>query len=323
MADQIPIHGSVALPQWGVIRAQGADAAAFLHGQLTNDFQQLGIGHARLAGYCSVKGRLMASFIGWKEAPDDILLVCSADLLVATLKRLSMFVMRAKCKLSDASAEIKLYGLVGDPEVLELGDLAPVEVWGRSSRGGASVIRLPDAQGAHRYLWANLDVADASSLAGPPYADDANLTIEHWRWLEVQSGVAMISQATAEKFVPQMINFELVGGVDFQKGCYPGQEIVARAQYRGTIKRRAFVYDTSGAANAGDEVYSQADPLQPSGTVALAAPSPDSSGASSVLVELKLSALDGGALHLGSIDGPLLQRGALPYALPSDAELQA
>ncbi|CAN5356194.1 folate-binding protein YgfZ [soil metagenome] len=321
MTRQHSIHGSVALPQWGVIRAKGADAASFLHGQLTNDFEKLGIGHARLAGYCNVKGRLLASFIAWKEAPDEVLLVCSADLLAATLKRLSMFVMRAKCKLTDASAELNLFGLVGSPEQLEIGDLAPAAAWGRSQHGGATLIRLPDAQGLQRYLWANPAVVDVDQPAGPPYSESSTLTIEDWRWLEVQSGVAMISQATAEKFVPQMINFEIVGGVNFQKGCYPGQEIVARAQYRGTVKRRAFIYDTAGEVSAGQEVFSESDLSQPSGTVALAAPSPD--GGSSAIIEMKLSAIDDVALHIGSADGPAIVRTALPYSLPGEAELRA
>jgi len=148
------------------------------------------------------------------------------------------------------------------------------------------------------------------------------LALDHWRWLEVQSGVPGIEAATAEQFVPQMLNFELVGGVNFQKGCYPGQEIVARAQYRGTVKRRMFLFDTDAEAAAGQEVFHSADPAQPAGRVASAAPRPDGAG-SSLLAEVKLGALDGGSLHLGTPGGPPLLRRALPYAVPLDAHQTA
>src|SRR5450756_1132982 len=89
---------AVRLTDWGVIRARGEDAGSFLNGQLTQEALKLDIGQARLAGYCSPKGRLLASFVIWRSSADEMLLACSADLLAATLKRLSMFVMRAKCK---------------------------------------------------------------------------------------------------------------------------------------------------------------------------------------------------------------------------------
>ena len=106
MSTSNPLSGAVRLTDWGVIRAQGADAASFLHGQLTQDMNSLREGTARLAGFCSAKGRLQASFVVWRADADTLLLACSADLLAPTLKRLSMFVLRAKCKLSDASAEV-------------------------------------------------------------------------------------------------------------------------------------------------------------------------------------------------------------------------
>jgi len=303
------LQGAVRLADWGVIRAAGDEAVAFLQGQLTQDLLNLGAEQARLAGYCSAKGRLLASFVVWQRSPNELLLACSADLLPATLKRLSMFVLRAKCKLSDASAELPLYGLAGDAAVEALGADAPPSAWRRKTRGEADVIRLPDAAGVPRFLWAG---ADAPAL--PALAPEA------WRWLEVQSGVARIVAATAEQFVPQMVNLEVVGGVNFQKGCYPGQEIVARSQYRGTLKRRAFLFDSDGAAASGQELFASSDPGQPAGMVAGAAAAPDGSGRYSVLAETKLAALDEGiSLHVGSLAGPRLTASALPYALPSEA----
>ena len=309
MTSSYALDGAAPLPHWGVIRAQGDDAASFLHSQLTQDFALLGSESARLAGYCSPKGRLLASFIGWKRAPDDIVLVCSADLLAPTLKRLSMFVLRAKCKLSDATAQWQLSGLAGPSATAWLGDGAPREVWGHGLHEGGDVVRLPDAQGAARYLWAApLDVA---APALPALSEAA------WRWGEVASAVARIEAATVDRFVPQMLNYEVVGGVDFQKGCYPGQEVVARSQYRGTIKRRSFLLRAEAPITAGQEVFHSADPSQPAGLVANAADA--GGGRHLAIVELKLAALEGGRLHLGAADGPVLEREELPYPLPVDA----
>ena len=290
--------GAVRLADWGVIRAAGPDAASFLHSQLTQDIERLDERHARLAGYCSAKGRLLASFVVWRPAAEEVLLACSADLLAPTLKRLSMFVLRAKCKLSDASTELPLHGVAGARALTagEAESCAVVE--------GGTMIRLPDAQGVPRALW-------VTAPAGLPALDPAV-----WSWLEVASGVPRIVAATVEKFVPQMVNFELVRGVNFQKGCYPGQEIVARSQYRGTVKRRAFVFASAAAATPGQELFHSAEPEQPAGLVANAA---TLGGQHLVLAEVKLAALDGGSLHLGAADGPLLARAEMPYEGPLEA----
>ncbi len=308
MTSPNPLDGTVALAHWGVIRAHGSEAAAFLHGQLTNDITHLDQDHARLAGYCSAKGRLLASFIACKRGDDEVLLACSADLLAATLKRLTMFVLRSKCKLSDASAEVRLFGLAGPSAVGMLGShAAELPVWGKTEFGDATVLRLPDALGTARFLWA----ADASVAAPPVQA----LSLDDWRLGEVNSGVPTIEAATVDQFVPQMLNFELLGGVDFKKGCYPGQEVVARSQYRGTTKRRSFLFSTEGQARAGQEIFHSADPGQPAGLVANAAPRLGGAG-STLLAEVKLAALHEGSLHLGAADGPVLQREAMPYDVP-------
>jgi folate-binding protein YgfZ len=302
------MNGAVALAHWGVIRARGEDAATFLHSQLTNDFTALGLSEARLAGYCSAKGRLLGSFVAWKTAPDEILLACHGSVLPAVLKRLSMFVLRAKCKLTDASADVPLLGVAGEAAQRRVEGLP---VWGRRDVDGRAVVRLPDGAGFTRAL-----------VAGPAVEGDAAITPDTWAWLEVQSGVPVIEAPTAEHFVPQMLNFELVGGVNFQKGCYPGQEVVARAQYRGTVKRRTFLFDVDAPAHAGQEVYAATDPGQPAGLVANAAPRPDGSGAS-VLAEVKLAAVAAGNLHLGAPDGPRLAPREMPYAVPLDADQPA
>ena len=304
--------GALPLSDWGLIRAVGPDARSFLHGQLTQDVQHLGPGQARLAGYCSAKGRLMATFVVWPGADDELLLACSADLLPATLKRLSMFVLRAKCKLGDAGADRVLWGAVGATAQTLLGDGAATP-WRVVDNATSRVIRLPDALVDGQLLLRCL--IDAPS-ATPP-VDLPRLDASTWLALEARSGVPRIVAATAEHFVPQMVNLELVDGVNFQKGCYPGQEVVARSQYRGTLKRRGFALTGSTAMVPGQEIFHSADPDQPAGEVVLSGSL--AAGRHDALAELKLTATADGSLHLGASDGPALRLSALPYPLPLDA----
>jgi folate-binding protein YgfZ len=304
---------AVRLADWGVIRAKGDDAAAFLNGQLTQETLKMDVGTARLAGYCSPKGRLLASFVMWRTAADEILLACSADLLAPTLKRLSMFVLRAKCKLTDASGEIALWG-VALPGLLQddATPAIPPVPYATAAVAGGTAIRLADAAGAARLLWA------APADATPPWAPTASADV--WNWLEVQSGVPRIVAGTVEAFVPQMVNLELVGGVNFQKGCYPGQEIVARSQYRGTLKRRMVLAEGASAAPAGAEVFAAADPEQPAGQIVLSAslPHPEGGARHAALIEVKRALAEAGELHLGAADGPVVRLRELPYDVPAD-----
>jgi len=313
MNTQLPIDGVVPLTHWGLIRARGADAAKFLQGQLTNDVAGMGSSDVLLAGFCSAKGRLQASFVVWKSATDEFLMACSASVLPATLKRLSMFVLRAQCKLTDASAELTVRGVVGESARTLMTDLP---VWNRREVQSGALIRLPDVRGVARCVW----VAEPSiefSVVAPVTSLDA------WRLLEVQSGIPMIEAATVEQFVPQMLNYEIVGGVDFQKGCYPGQEVVARSQYRGTIKRRMFYFESDAAPAPGQEVFHSDDPAQPAGMVVNSAPLLFERHGSAALIEVKLAALQSGSLRLGSAEGAILRPGTLPYAIGSDTAQSA
>ncbi len=302
--------GALRLLDWGVIRAQGDEAARFLHGQLTQDVEHLDAAHARLAGYCSPKGRLLASFVVMRPGDAEIWLACSADLLHATLQRLRMFVLRTRCKLDDASAAISVWGLAGSSAVAWLGDAAPAAVWSSCRAGEATVVRLPSAQGHARFLW--LGPAAAPFPVLPPLSATA------WRWLEVNSAVPRIVAATADRFVPQMVNFELIGGVDFGKGCYPGQEVVARSQYRGSVKRRAVLFEADAAdVQPGSELFDATDAAQPVGQVIDAAQ--NSYGTWAILAEVRTAALGEIDLHLGGPEGPRVRRTALPYALPIEA----
>ena len=250
MNASITLDGSCRIEDLGVIRAEGPDAASFLQGQLTNDVLKLTESRARIAGFCSAKGRLQATFVVWRGGSETFYLACPTSLLVATMKRLSMFVMRAKCKLIDASAEIELYGQVGRSAAAALADAA---VWDKRELAAGIVVRLPDAEKLPRVLVA------VPAGSGDAFHLEPALSVDAWRWLDVRSGIVTIEAATVDRFVPQMINFELVGGVDFQKGCYPGQEVVARSQYRGTTKRRTFLFDCDELPALCADVFASGD----------------------------------------------------------------
>ncbi len=299
-----PLNGVARLSHLGVIRVEGDDAAKFLHGQLTQDFSLLNLEQARLAAFCSAKGRMQASFIGFKRSPTDILLVCSLDLLASTLKRLSMFVMRAKAKLTDASEDFVLYGLAGNATQAA----AKNDAWVLTRIGDACVVNLYAANGVARQLW--VAPADATAPQGE------SLPLENWAWSEVRSGVATLTQPVFEAFVPQMMNYESVGGVNFKKGCYPGQEVVARSQFRGTLKRRAFVAHCDAPLTVGHDIFSSTDAEQPVGKVVQAAAAPQ--GGCDAIVCLQLSALESGTLHSGSSVGAPLNLLELPYTLLED-----
>ena len=297
-------RGVAPLSHLGVIRVEGEEAAKFLQGQLTQDFALLGLSEARLAAFCSAKGRMQASFVGFKRSHDEILLVCSRDLLAATLKRLSMFVLRAKARLSDASDAFAVFGLVGQAVPSAL----PEAAWSQWRDGEASVVRLYPAEGLARALW--VAPGQAGAPAGEAMAEPL------WQWLEVRSGVATVSQPVFEAFVPQMLNYESVGGVNFKKGCYPGQEVVARSQFRGTLKRRAYLVHGSAPMAAGEEVFHESDAEQPCGTVVQVAANP--AGGWDAIVSVQTSAAVQGAVRAGRADGPALQWLPLPYPLLED-----
>jgi folate-binding protein YgfZ len=305
---QKPLDGVTSLNTLGLIRAQGEDAAKFLHSQFTNDFALLGLSDARLAGFCSAKGRLQASFIGFKRSPTDILLVCSRDILAATLKRLTMFVMRAKLQLTDATEDFSLFGLAGSAlnSAIENKAIDASSVWSKTDFDDVSVIALYSADGVARALW--VAPSGHNAPAGEPLSE------AWWAWSEVRSGIATVTQSVVDAFVPQMLNFESVGGVNFKKGCYPGQEVVARSQFRGTLKRRAYLAHIEAALRAGDELFASCDDAQPCGLVVQAAAAPD--GGFDAIVSLQISAFESGQVHLGSGSG--LQLMPAPYPLLAD-----
>ena len=299
------LNGTAALPHLGVIRVEGEDAASFLQGQLTQDFVLLDDSQARLAAFCSAKGRMQASFVGYRQSASTIVLVCSLDILAPTLKRLSMFVMRAKARLSDATADFQLRGLAGDA----IKSLAPLQPpWALTRLGAAGLVHLYPADGQPRALW--IAPAGEAPPALPP------LATQLWLWGEVRSAIATVTAPIVDAFVPQMLNYESVGGVNFKKGCYPGQEIVARSQFRGTLKRRAYLVHAQEELQAGQEVFHDADPSQPCGILAQAAAAP--AGGWDAIVSIQVATTGGGRLTAGHPDGAPLALLPLPYLLLAD-----
>jgi len=301
--------GLANLPHLAVIQAQGEDAAQFLHNQLTNDVLLLPVGQSRLAAFCSAKGRMQASFFIIKTAPDTVLLVMNLDLLAQTLKRLSMFVLRAKVKMADVSSQWQLRGLLGDSARALIGDAAP---WHSVAVDGAHTVALYPA------VVNDVSVARALWLApvGQALPAGSDVPPEVWLWSEVMSGVALVSQALFESFVPQMLNYESVGGVNFKKGCYPGQEIVARSQFRGSLKRRTALVHSPVALTSGEDVFTATDADQPCATVVMSATRPDGHGFDA-LVSGTIESMQTG-WQVGSAGGSSLSLLPLPYPLLED-----
>jgi tRNA-modifying protein YgfZ len=300
----------------GLIRASGADAGSFLQGQLTQDVVLLAPSQARLAAWCSAKGRMLASFWVIKLSNEDFLLILSRDLLDATLKRLKMFVLRAKCELRDVTTQYSVMGLAGTAWTDLLGapqSIATTRDFIRAEGQIDQEIRLflPPAALSGPTAARGLRILPQT----PALEGDANL-LEAWAALEVASGIARVSAAVSEAFVPQMLNYESVGGVNFKKGCYPGQEVVARSQFRGTLKRRGYILSGGAAMAAGQEVFDANDPDQACGTIAQAARWDDQTHIA--LASLQISAAEANALHLGSAQGPSLTLLSLPYTLLAD-----
>jgi folate-binding protein YgfZ len=307
---------------WGLILAEGPDAGTFLQGQLTNDVLLLPEGQARFAGYCSAKGRLLGSFVVLKISKEKYLMVCHQDLLQAMVKRLSMFVMRAKLKISDASALYEIRGLLGETALLACPALKEAAPWQARQEGENYFVKLHNAFNAgievQRLIWLGLK-GETSSDAFLNHAYP-NITEEAWQLAEVLSGISMVQTATAEAFVPQMLNYESVDGVSFKKGCYPGQEVVARSQFRGTLKRRAFIASCTAPMLVGQEVFSSDDAEQACGMVSSAGSYEPPEGQAPQwwgIVSLQISATEH-ALHLGQAGGPNLTLQALPYPLLED-----
>ncbi|MEQ1662255.1 MAG: folate-binding protein [Thiobacillus sp.] len=298
------------LSQLGVVAFSGDETATFLQGQLTNDVRALHADSAQWNGYCSPKGRLLGNFLMWRQG-DDTCLQMSGDIVPSVQKRLSMFIMRAKVKARDASDEsvrLVVAGGAAQTAVVAAMGSVPDDVMKTLSTESGLVVRVGD----------NKFVLSITPAAAPTvwqaltqHATPVGASV--WDWLRLNAGIPMIVAATQEQFVPQMVNLEAIGGVSFQKGCYPGQEIVARSQYLGKMKRRMFLAHVDESAAPGDSLYSVDIPGQATGMIVNAAPAPG--GGFDVLAVAQIESANTQTLHLKAENGAPLALKSLPYAL--------
>lgn len=302
----------VPLTHLGQIRVDGEEAASFLHNLGSNDIKKLAPDRAQHNSLNSPKGRMLASFIVWRD-DSGFQLALSADLHASIIKKLSMYVLRAKVKLTDSGKERVLLGLAG-PQARAALAAAGLEApqTPLSVVQGETRIILIDTErfivdcpaSEAQPLWHALRAAGLQAAGSPA-----------WRWLDIQAGLPLITSRTQDEFIAQMLNFELLGGVNFQKGCYPGQEIVARTQYLGKLKKRMYRAHLSGApqAEVGTDLYAPEFGEQSCGKLVTVALAPDEG--LDFLAVMQISAYEAGELHLGAPDGPRLELATLPYAI--------
>lgn len=307
-------QGTIVVPiiHLGAIRASGEDACAFLHNLFSNDVKKLGPNEAQFTSFNSPKGRMLASIVLWREA-GDYLLTLSADIHAAMLKKLSMYILRSKVRLMDDGGDSALIGLAGPQAgaALEAAGLGIPGAELATASGLATVVRLDDS----RFI-VSAPISEAPNLWAKFVAAGAQPSgSAAWQWLDIRAGQPVVTQPVQEEFVVQMVNYDLIGGVSFNKGCYPGQEIVARTHYLGKLKKRMYrIHADVPALAAGTDLYAPDFGDQSAGKVVSAAPAPD--GGFDALVVLQTSSAEGGKATIGAPDGAAVAFVPLPYALP-------
>jgi len=305
----------VDLSELALIRARGNDVQDFLNGQLSNDVRQLDATHSQLAAWCSPKGRMMAVFRLFRRG-DDYLMQLPDVLRENLLKRLRMFVLRAKVTLDNADDLVGL-GLSGPQAESLLRGIAGFAPTGENRSETRDEITIMNIPGPYPRFEVVAPVAVSMQLWNGLKDKATPAAHPVWAWLDITAGIPNVYPETNEEFVPQMANLELIGGVNFKKGCYPGQEIVARMQYLGRLKQRMYRahVDDANPPRPGAPIYAPDFPGQSAGAVVDAQPGPD--GGSDLLAVIQSSSVTKGTLHLGSENGPLLVVQSLPYSLPS------
>jgi folate-binding protein YgfZ len=306
------------LSNLALIEATGKDARSFLHAQLSNDIESLPAGRSTLAAYCNPKGRMFA-VLRILRTDTRMFLQLPATQADTVLKRLRMFVLRAEVGLQRVDEQWVLMGLSGPRSEALLAKVAarvPVDADAVHEEDGLIALRLPGPRpryellvdpGRSHEVWSSL--AMQATPAGPG----------SWAWLDIRAGLPSVVPATSEEFVPQMTNLDLLGGVSFTKGCYPGQEIVARMHYLGRLKQRMVVAHVEGAQcpEPGNKVYAASHGEQAAGTVVDAREGPE--GGCDLLAVVQLACLGKDHFHLGDPEGPVLKIGELPYSIEAPA----
>jgi folate-binding protein YgfZ len=312
-----PVPGALATvfcaaPELGLLAFIGPDAETFLQGQLSNDLKELPRGAVQLSSYNSAKGRMLATLLIWRDGSDSFRALVAADLAEPLRKRLSMYVLRSRLTVTDLSPAHALFGVAGPRAALAVrAAIGPAPDPGQALVDErATLVGLPDGR-----MIIVAPVASAESLRKQLAAEATAIPPEVWRWLGIRAGVPVIGAATQDLFVLQTANLDLLAGVSFHKGCYPGQEIVARTQYLGRLKERMHLFHVDGAPPPpATKIYSALFGDQACGMVVDAAAAPD--GGADLLGILQMSAL-AAPLHLGAPDGRELAPLPLPYSLPA------
>ncbi|MGZ8271778.1 MAG: CAF17-like 4Fe-4S cluster assembly/insertion protein YgfZ [Methylophilus sp.] len=299
------------LSHLGLLEISGEDAVTFLQGQVTNDVKQLNGSNAHYTGYCSPKGRLLALFLAFAHN-NHIHLQLPRSLLEPISKRLKMYVMRSKVSIIDTSESIFKLGLNGPDVTKILGQLIPnlpTNDYELTSTALATVLKLPSIGNQARYevltdaehinsIWSSL--SEKCQLVGKAC----------WDYVETNAGIPEIVPNTQEQFVPQMINLDILNGINFKKGCYTGQEIVARTHYLGSVKRRTFLASITSSQMpfAGDKIL-DANKNEVGQIVRVA---PNTKGGADALMELRIEAQQNGEVFWQDI---AVEFKTLPYSL--------
>ena len=294
---------SFTLPDLCVLQFQGADAVSFLHAQVSNDLEHLAADQACIAAYCSAKGRSLATMVLWREQDETVFALVRRDLSEALIKRLRMFVLRSKVTIS--LSELQVYGVA---------DSSPAQaVWSLRCDGTDTLIQAPGELNGSSRFWRVSPLQDTAAQASEGC----------WESADILAGLPWIGAATQDLFIPQTLNLDLIGGINFKKGCYPGQEVVARSHYRGTIKRRMMaartaVLDTAPQVQEGSDVFLRSNTDTSAELVAAARIINQTWLAeqqrSYILMEVVLADLEQGQFQLEQ--GQALELQPLPYALP-------
>ena len=296
------------------IKVSGDDAEFFLQGQFTSDIRKVSPEHHQMAGYCTPKGRMLANFRIFSHQGAYILQL-PQDTADALLKRLSMYILRSQVTLDDVSDQLVAMGLAGDcsPELLTTAfESVPNDQGDSVQQNGITIMRIPGPTPRFEFI-AQPEQAMGLWQSFATTAKTTNWGL--WSLLDIRSGIPTIHAGTAEAFVPQMVNMQLINGVSFDKGCYVGQEVVARMKYLGELKRRMYLAwtDASTQPQPGDGLYStiKTEAGQGPGNVVVSAASPH--GGYELLAVIENSSLEANTLHLGDDSGPKLELKSLPY----------
>lgn len=306
------------LSHLGVIAVHGRDAASFLQSQLSNDVSRIDDSTHQLAAYCTPKGRVIGLFRLFRQ-DDTFYMRLPIDTLEAVLQQLRLFVLRADVTLEDVSENLIGIGVSGEEASTELENAAgtvpqlPHQV---VHTDDLTILCMPGIEACYEVYASSLESArklwEALNVRGAPVGMSA------WRLLQIQAGMPDIYTATTDLFVPQMLNLQLINGLDFKKGCYPGQEIVARTQYLGKLKRRMYLghIDSDQPPQPGAALYHASDSEQPAGRIVDAQPHPD--GGFSALAVVQISVIESESIHFGASDGPVFSLRSLPYPFEPD-----